>query len=149
MGAPVVHFELNARDGKRAQEFYAALFEWKIDANNSMSYGLVNTGVKTGINGGIGQAQSNIPAGPMFYVGVDDLQVCLSKAESMGARTIVPPTEIPGMVTFAVFADPEGHAVGLVKNMPPPRKAAPRKKAAPAKRKSTRPKPRARKAPRR
>jgi predicted enzyme related to lactoylglutathione lyase len=27
----------------------------------------------------------------------------------------VPPTEIPNMVTFALFQDPEGHTVGLVK----------------------------------
>ena len=149
MGAPVVHFELNARDGKRAQEFYAALFEWKIDANNSWNYGLVNTGVKRGINGGIGQAQSNMAPGPIFYVEVEDLPGCLAKAESMGARTVVPITEIPGMVTFAVFSDPEGLNVGLIKGMQPPqKKAAPRKKAKPAK-KRARPKARAKKSRRR
>src|SRR5574341_770127 len=33
-----------------------------------------------------------------------------------GGKTIVPVTEIPGMVTFAQFADPEGNVVGIVKN---------------------------------
>jgi predicted enzyme related to lactoylglutathione lyase len=38
------------------------------------------------------------------------------KAEGLGGTTIVPPTEIPGYhLTFAFFADPEGHVVGLTK----------------------------------
>lgn len=32
--------------------------------------------------------------------------------------TIVPTTEIPDMVTFALFADPDGNVVGLVKAAP-------------------------------
>ncbi len=142
MGAPVVHFELNAGVAKKAQEFYASVFEWKVDASNPMAYGLIDTGVKMGINGGIGQAQGSVPAGPVFYVQVEDLQACLSKAEGLGARTVVPPTDIPGMVTFAMFADPEGHMIGLVKGMqaPPKKTAPPRKKASPARRKAAKPK---------
>jgi hypothetical protein len=33
----------------------------------------------------------------------------------LGGKTIQPPTSVPGGVTFALFADPEGHVVGLVK----------------------------------
>jgi hypothetical protein len=51
-----------------------------------------------------------------FYVGVDDPQSYLDKAESLGGKTVMPVTEIPNMVTFALFADPEGHMVGVVKN---------------------------------
>jgi hypothetical protein len=40
----------------------------------------------------------------------------LKKIESLGGKTLVPPTEIPEQVTFAFFADPEGHVVGLVKS---------------------------------
>jgi predicted enzyme related to lactoylglutathione lyase len=47
---------------------------------------------------------------------VDDPQTYLDKAEKMGGKTIVPVTEIPNMVTFALFADPEGHMVGVVKS---------------------------------
>ena len=131
MAAPVVHWEINAKDGKRAQEFYASLFDWKINADNPMNYGLVDTGSKEGARGGIGQNSDSQP-GPSvtFYVQVNDLQAYLAKAESMGGRTIVPPTEIPGMVTFAQFADPEGNVIGLLKAMQQPRKAT-RKKAPP------------------
>jgi predicted enzyme related to lactoylglutathione lyase len=40
----------------------------------------------------------------------------LKKAEQLGGKTVVPPTEIPQFeLTFAFFADPEGHVVGLSK----------------------------------
>lgn len=49
-----------------------------------------------------------------FYVEVDDPAKFLEKAEKLGGMTIVPPTEIENFgLTFAFFADPEGHVVGL------------------------------------
>ena len=50
-----------------------------------------------------------------FYVQVDDPQAYLNKIEAAGGKTVVPVTEIPDMVTFAMFADPEGNVGGLVK----------------------------------
>lgn len=44
---------------------------------------------------------------------VPDIDRWLQKAESLGGRTVMPRTEME-MVTFALFADPEGHVVGLV-----------------------------------
>lgn len=41
MADRVMHFEVHGRDGKRLREFYAALFDWKVDASNPMQYGLV------------------------------------------------------------------------------------------------------------
>jgi len=49
------------------------------------------------------------------YVQVDDLQAYLDKAETLGGKTLVPPTEIPNTVTFAMFQDPEGNMIGLLK----------------------------------
>jgi len=40
----------------------------------------------------------------------------LDKAEQLGGKTIMPVTELP-QVTIALFADPEGHVVGLAKGM--------------------------------
>ena len=51
-----------------------------------------------------------------FYVEVDDVAAFLKKAEALGGQTVVPPTEIEQFgLTFAFFADPEGHVVGLSK----------------------------------
>ncbi|MFQ5856291.1 MAG: VOC family protein [Anaerolineae bacterium] len=115
MGQPVVHWEIAAKDAKKLQDFYSNLFDWKIDTNNPMNYGMVETGGEGGINGGIFTPEEEMP-GVTLYVAVDDLQAALDRAESLGGRTIVPPTEIPDTVTFAMFADPEGNMTGLVKS---------------------------------
>jgi predicted enzyme related to lactoylglutathione lyase len=44
----------------------------------------------------------------------------LDKAENLGGKTVMPPTEPMEGTTIALFADPEGHVVGLVKPGPPP-----------------------------
>ena len=114
MAAPVTHFEINARDSKRANQFYSSLFGWSIETvgdPTAMVYGMVNTGVKMGINGGIGQTQEGGHAGVTFYVQVEDVQSHLERAAALGGRVIVPLTDVPGMVTFAQFADPEGNIV--------------------------------------
>ena len=44
MGNPVVHFEVLGKDGEALQSFYSDLFDWKINADNPMNYGIVDTG---------------------------------------------------------------------------------------------------------
>ncbi len=129
MGAPVVHWEINSNNAERLQEFYSKLFGWSINSNNPMHYGLVNTGSEKGAQGGIGQNDPNQPAGPpvLFYMEVQDLQETLNKAVSMGGTIVMPPMEIPNMVTFALFRDPEGNTLGIVKGEEP--KPAPKKTA--------------------
>jgi predicted enzyme related to lactoylglutathione lyase len=67
-------------------------------------------GIGGGISGGDGQT-----TGVTFYVEVDDPQAYLDKIESEGGKTVMPVTEVPGMVIFAQFADPEGNVVGITK----------------------------------
>src|SRR5690349_3863116 len=79
-GPSVVHWEVQAKDGARQQQFFADLFGWTVDANNPMGYGMV-AGGKDGIAGGIGQA----PDAPRvtFYVRVPDINSSLAKAEGL------------------------------------------------------------------
>ena len=51
-----------------------------------------------------------------FYVGTDDPQASLDKAVALGGTVIMPVTELP-QVTIALFADPEGHVIGLASGM--------------------------------
>ncbi|GAB4366070.1 MAG: VOC family protein [Calditrichia bacterium] len=117
MGAPVVHFEIIGKDAAKLQKFYGEVFDWEINADNPLSYGLVaSQRDKNSIGGGIAADDKGGPGHVTFYVEVDDPQVTLDKIETLGGKTVVPVTTIPGMVTFALFADPEGHVVGLVKS---------------------------------
>jgi predicted enzyme related to lactoylglutathione lyase len=112
MGNPVVHFEVAAQDQKKQQEFYATLFDWHVKYDEQMNYAMVESGGQGGIGGGIGPAQGAYRV--TFYVQVPDLQAALTKAESLGGKTVMPPMEMPG-VALAQFADPEGNIVGLVR----------------------------------
>ena len=77
-----------------------------------MNYGVVDTQAG-GINGGVTSGLQTAPQ-VIMYVAVEDLQASLDRAESLGGKTVVPPTEIPGVVTFAMMSDPEGNVIGLV-----------------------------------
>lgn len=111
MPRPVVHFEIRGKDGKRIQDFYARLFDWQVDANNPMSYGMVAPS-QAGVGGGITQSPE-----PMVtvYVEVPDLDEALRKAEGLGAKTVMGPQAVPGGPTIAMFQDPDGNAIGLIK----------------------------------
>ena len=129
MPNPIVHREIAASNAKKLQAFYTGLFGWKINANNPMNYGLVAPGGKRGIGGGIFQGQEGDKR-ITIYAEVGDPDAFLKKAESLGGKTVMHTEVVPGMVTFAIFADPEGNLFGLVKREPPkrPRRAASPKK---------------------
>lgn len=122
MGAPVVHFEIEtAGDATALHQFYAQTFDWQIDADNPMKYGLVRTSPdqSEGIGGGIGPSQDGSSA-IRFYIQVDDINATLATIEKAGGKTVMPREVLPGMVTLAMFADPEGNIVGLVEPGTPP-----------------------------
>jgi predicted enzyme related to lactoylglutathione lyase len=115
MGAPVVHFEIGCRDTKKSGAFYSQLLGWELT-----DYGparMVNTGTKEGIMGhfnALGHEPFNYIT---IYAQVDNLETYLAKAEQLGGKTLVPPTEVPGMGHFAWLKDPEGTVFGLWKPM--------------------------------
>lgn len=114
MPSPVVHFEVIGGDGNTLQSFYSDVFGWKIDANNPMNYGIVDNGGE-GINGGVAGAPDGSSAHATFYVQVDDPQAALDQIDKLGGKTIMPVSEVPGGPTIAMFTDPVGNRVGLVK----------------------------------
>jgi uncharacterized protein len=113
MANPVVHFEIGGADDRPLLEFYEELFGWGLRAVPGVNYTRVDTRGGGGINGGIGRSGTG-EAWATFYVEVDDPQAFLDRAEALGATTVLPATEIPGMATFAMFDDPDGLLIGLV-----------------------------------
>lgn len=114
MGAPVVHFEIMGGTGNELEKFYAELFGWKINSNNPLKYGIVDTGgAPGGINGGIGTAGDGGKR-VSIYAQVSDLQATLDKAEKLGGKTILAPSEVPGGPKLAMFADPAGNVTGII-----------------------------------
>lgn len=116
MASPVLHFEVVGKDGDALRAFYGDLFGWNIQkASGPMDYGMVSADdTGGGIGGGIG-ASGDGPGHVTFYVGVDDLQAALDKAGSLGGKTVMPPMDVGEGTQIALFTDPEGHTIGLVK----------------------------------
>ena len=114
MANPVTWFEIVGNDGNKLHSFYSDLFDWKLTKAPGPTDYFMLTEPEKGIGGGIGDAQGG-QGHVTVYVEVDDPQAYLDKAEKLGGKTVVGVTEIPNMVTFALFADPEGHVVGVVK----------------------------------
>ena len=54
---PVVHFEINGKDNKKAKAFYSKLFNWKIHLIPQMGYGMIDADgeKKSQINGGMSE----------------------------------------------------------------------------------------------
>lgn len=113
MGSAVVHFDISGPTPEELHRFYGELFGWKITPVPEMNYAFVDTEGGSGISGGIGGAQQG-PGQVAFYVASDDLQATLDRAEALGGKTTQPVVVIPGTVSLAMFADPQGHEVGLV-----------------------------------
>ena len=120
MGQPVVHFEVVGRDGPTLRAFYSSLFDWRIDADNPSSYGLIAREENVskdgrGIGGGIGVGSPDYEGHVTFYVEVPDVEAALAKAESLGGTRLGGPVTVLGGVEIGSFYDPEGHIIGLVK----------------------------------
>ena len=119
MGQAVAFFEVVSAAYERAQAFYSELFGWQISADPAAGgYGLVDTGAgEDAIGGGIGPLDGVGGGGVRVYVKVDDLDVCLQRAEALGGKRLVPPTDLSGdFGRYAIFADPDGNPIGLWAN---------------------------------
>jgi predicted enzyme related to lactoylglutathione lyase len=119
MGRPVVHFEIIGKNGKALQDYYSELFEWEIDAENPMNYGVVQRegnlnpdGV--GIGGGVAAGPEGYDGHVTFYIEVPDAEATLAKAESLGGKRLFGPDQVMEGLVIGQFTDPEGHLVGVI-----------------------------------
>jgi len=112
MPRPVVHWEISSADAKRLQLFYRLLFEWEVDADNPLGYGLIKTG-KSEVQGGIVQARQGSPEYLTFYVHVEALEPYLARVEELGGEVVMADSYVPHVGSFAMFRDPDGNLVGL------------------------------------
>jgi predicted enzyme related to lactoylglutathione lyase len=117
MANPVTWFEIIGKDAVGLQKFYKEIFDWKLSPpvpEMGMYSMLDHEG--QGIAGGIGQTQSDQEPGRVtIYIQVDDPQKYLDKVGQAGGTTVMPVMTVTEGVTIAMFKDPAGHIVGLLK----------------------------------
>lgn len=112
MAQPVIHFEVGGGDPGALQTYYGDLFDWKIDADNPMNYGIVEKAGE-GMDGGVGPTEMG-DGHVTFYVGVEDVGGALDKAVSLGGEKVFGPEKVMGEVEIGLFSDSQGNVVGVV-----------------------------------
>lgn len=113
MGDPVMSFEIAGKDPEALRRFYGGAFGWRMGTVRS-SYAMAYPDAGRGIDGVISPAQGGAGRA-IFYIETGDLDAALKKIEELGGKRITGPVDVPSGPSIALFADPEGNVVGLVK----------------------------------
>jgi predicted enzyme related to lactoylglutathione lyase len=113
-----VWHDLMTTDGAAAHAFYAALFDWQIDARDMQGcvYRMIRCG--PGPIGGIVEEKKIPMSHWMPYVAVADVDAAAKRVAELGGSVCVPPTDIPMTGRFAVVGDPCGAFFSLYKGLP-------------------------------
>jgi predicted enzyme related to lactoylglutathione lyase len=115
MPHPVVHAEIRSADPDATRQFFADLFGWKVASEGVYpGYTFIDTGAEAGTYVAIGP-QQNAEDEVLFFVAVQDVEAALAKAESLGGTIVQPVQNVPG-TSFGVFADAQGHKIGVAAN---------------------------------
>lgn len=110
---PIVHVEIPAQDPQAASRFYSELFGWQLQSLPSMEYIRFQSNGVTGGFVGLGGPMQHQTGELLVYVGSDDIDGDLRKAEQLGGKILIPKTEIPNTGWFGVIEDPAGNRLGL------------------------------------
>ena len=105
MAQPIVFIDLAGPDDAALGAFYSAVFGWDLDEAGKFA-----APVATPLHGAIRKD----PAEHRLYIGVDDVDACLSLVEESGGSVDTPRFEVPGVVVLGLFRDPAGNPMGLV-----------------------------------
>ena len=110
-------FELMTTDTDGAKNFYSNLFGWNTEdmPMGDMNYTIVKVG-EEGLGGimSIPPQAEGSPPNWGVYVTVDDVDATAGKAEELGGKILVPPTDIPTVGRFCVMQDPQGAVISAI-----------------------------------
>jgi predicted enzyme related to lactoylglutathione lyase len=108
---PVVHWEIEARDGEAQRAFYRALFNWDVGDGPIMN---IAAGLGGPEPGPAGHIREGATPGVRLYVQVRDVRASLARTQELGGRVSGDPFDVPGGPTIAFITDPEGNPLVLV-----------------------------------
>lgn len=109
--------ELVTTDISAAKTFYSELFGWTLQDEEmpEMTYTMAKVGEKqvAGMMAMPTEAEG-MPSMWGGYVTVDDVDAQAVKAETLGAKIMVPPQDIPKVGRFTVISDPQGAMLTMI-----------------------------------
>jgi len=117
----VTHFEIPAKDPKKASAFYGKAFGWQFNQYPGFEYWSIGTAMSDqkrrptspgSINGGMGKKSATLKV-PTVTVSVSDIDGTLANIKKLGGKVVEKKTAVGDMGFTAYFADPEGNVIGL------------------------------------
>jgi predicted enzyme related to lactoylglutathione lyase len=112
--------ELMTNDPEGAAKFYSALFGYtveSVDMGPSGTYRLLKRGDRQ--TGGIMKMPPMVPVPHwMAYIAVKEVDASTRNAKELGAKVVVPPTDIPNIGRFSAIDDPTGAGLALFTGAP-------------------------------
>ena len=113
-------YDVVTTDTKAAAKFYGAVVGWgSQDASTSgQDYTLFTAnGVPVAGLMPIPEQAKGMPPAWLGYIWADDVDALCARLEKEGGKVLRPPTDVPGIIRFAVVADPQGAGFLLAKGL--------------------------------
>lgn len=117
----VTHFEIPAKDPKKASAFYSKAFGWQFNQYPGFEYWSIGTTMSDqmgrptspgAVNGGMGKKSATLKV-PTVTVSVSDIDGTLANIKKLGGKVVEKKSAVGDMGFTAYFADPEGNVIGL------------------------------------
>lgn len=115
MSNPVMRWQIISPTADKLADFYCKLFGWEATRDNMLNYQMIDTGSERGIHGGVWPAPPEAPSFVQLFVEVDDCDVYVKQATTLGASVLVPPQALPDGDVMAILKDPFGVSFGIMK----------------------------------
>jgi predicted enzyme related to lactoylglutathione lyase len=113
-------FECGSTDAAAAKAFYTELFGWNavdvpMPGDTGVHYTLLKVGDEdmAGLYPLAGPQFEGVPSNWTTYVMVESADETTERAVSLGATTVAPPMDVPGVGRIAFLQDPTGAHIGL------------------------------------
>jgi uncharacterized protein len=116
----LAHFAINVDDIDRANEFYAALFGWKLEPWGPPGFFIISTedGAKQDILASVQGRRELVKdlrmTGPECTFAVDDIDAAISAIRTKGGTILMEKTTLPGIGQLIFFQDTEGNVLGAM-----------------------------------
>ncbi|MGX9460699.1 VOC family protein [Shewanella sp. A14] len=114
--------ELACRDTAAAKQFYNRVLGYQTKVNDVADFEYIEWYVGEQAIGGLMAMTAewgDTPAHWMNYFAVDDCDVSVAKALTLGATVCVPATDIPSVGCFSVLNDPQGGVFSIIALLDP------------------------------
>ena len=111
-------YELASTDCDPSQAFYSAVLGWTWTDSGMPGMTYMIAKADDVMVAGVMPAMPGQPVAWSIYFAVNDCDATVAQAAGLGAKVIVPPTDIPNTGRFAILLDPQGAAFAVLQPLP-------------------------------